>query len=224
MKTLVVSDEVAPQIYDAGTRSRFSDVELVLSCGDVPHYYLEYIVGTLDVPLLYVMGNHGYELEADSSPGPGKRPGGCTDIHGRVVRFQGLLIAGLEGSMRYKHLEEHISVHRYYLGLESKAEVAWTAAAGSWHDNVYLPVVQIIRERQVLNQFPGRTETDLYLWIMEHRYYLSQEYGSDVGAETATRDFVSHFGGRGLRRRAEHKLQSVKAWLSQQLGRFTHNT
>ena len=102
MRILVVSDEVAPQIYDAGIRSRFSDVELVLSCGDVPHYYLEYIVGTLDVPLLYVMGNHGYELEADSSPGPGKRPEGCTDIHGQVVRFQGLLIAGLEGSMRYK--------------------------------------------------------------------------------------------------------------------------
>ena len=52
MKILVVSDEVAPQIYDAGIRSRFSDVELVLSCGDVRHYYLEYIVGTLDVPLL----------------------------------------------------------------------------------------------------------------------------------------------------------------------------
>jgi len=102
MKILAVSDEVAPQIYDAGIRSRFSDVELVLSCGDVPHYYLEYIVGMLNVPLFYVMGNHGYELEADDSPGPGKRPEGCTDIHGRVMRFQGLLLGGLEGSMRYK--------------------------------------------------------------------------------------------------------------------------
>jgi len=103
VKILAVSDEVAPQIYDAGIRSRFPDVELVLSCGDVPHYYLEYIVGMLNVPLLYVMGNHGYELETSEGPGPGKPPEGCVNIHGRVVRYQGLSIAGLEGSMRYKN-------------------------------------------------------------------------------------------------------------------------
>jgi Icc-related predicted phosphoesterase len=103
MKTLIVSDVVAPQIYDAGIRSRFSDVELVLSCGDVPHYYLEYIVGMLNVPLFYVMGNHGYEVEAGDAVGLGKRPEGCVDIHGRVVQFQGLTLAGLEGSMRYKN-------------------------------------------------------------------------------------------------------------------------
>ncbi len=124
----------------------------------------------------------------------------------------------------YKRLEEHISVHRYYLGLESKTEVAWTAAAVSWYDNVYLPVVQIIRQRQALSQFPGRTEADLYLWIMEHRYYLSEEYGSDVGAETATRDFVRHFGGRGFKRRVQKKLHSIKTWLGRRLGRFKHST
>ena len=31
---------------------------LILACGDLPYYYLEYIVGLLDVPLFYVHGNH----------------------------------------------------------------------------------------------------------------------------------------------------------------------
>ncbi len=35
------------------------DVELIVSCGDLPSHYLEYIVFHVNVPLYYVMGNHG---------------------------------------------------------------------------------------------------------------------------------------------------------------------
>ncbi len=102
MKVLAISDEVAPQIYDAGIQTRFADVDLVLGCGDLPHYYLEYVVTTLNVPLYYVMGNHGVELKYYSSTGGKEGPGGCIDIDERAVEHGGLLIAGLEGSMRYK--------------------------------------------------------------------------------------------------------------------------
>jgi Icc-related predicted phosphoesterase len=100
MKVLAISDEVAPQVYDSGIKSRFSDVDLVLSCGDLPHYYLEYVATMLRVPLYYVMGNHSCELDDRSEHGV--RPGGCVDINEQVVEHDGLLIAGLEGSMRYK--------------------------------------------------------------------------------------------------------------------------
>mgnify|MGYP002153782736 CR=1 FL=1 len=102
MKVLAVSDQVAPQIYDASIQPRFADVDLVLSCGDLPHYYLEYIVTMLNVPLYYVMGNHGCELEYSSCGMERTRPGGCLDLDEQVVEYRGLLIAGLEGSMRYK--------------------------------------------------------------------------------------------------------------------------
>jgi Icc-related predicted phosphoesterase len=100
MKVLVISDEIAPQVYDASIKTRFADVGLVLSCGDLPHYYLEYIATMLRVPVYYVMGNHGCEL--DDRSGQEVRPGGCVDINEKVVEHKGLLIAGLEGSMRYK--------------------------------------------------------------------------------------------------------------------------
>jgi hypothetical protein len=82
----------------------------VLSCGDLPFDYLEYLVSRLDLPLLYVPGNHDPSLEppdttwmplrAISPPGPG--PEGCTNIDGRLVEVLGMRIAGFGGSIRYK--------------------------------------------------------------------------------------------------------------------------
>ena len=111
MKILVISDEVVPQLYNTSIETRYADVDLVLSCGDLPAYYLEFIVTVLNVPLYYVNGNHDQEQRACSyERGPQRsnnlmefpRPGGCINIDGRVVEYKGLLIAGLEGSMRYK--------------------------------------------------------------------------------------------------------------------------
>ncbi len=78
---------------------------------------------------------------------------------------------------RYPMLKEHIDVHRYYLGLERKAPVPYEEAVASWYDNVYMPVVEKIREMNVLREFPGRTEADLYLWIAHHREELREHYG-----------------------------------------------
>jgi len=82
----------------------------VLSCGDLPFDYIEYLVSRLDVPLLYVPGNHDPSLEppemtwmplrAIAPPGPG--PEGCINIDGRLVEVLGLRIAGFGGSIRYK--------------------------------------------------------------------------------------------------------------------------
>jgi uncharacterized ParB-like nuclease family protein len=97
---------------------------------------------------------------------------------------------------QYERLLEHISVHRYYMGLERKAEVPWEEAVAHWHDKVYTRMVKIIREREILKDFPNRTEADLYVWIMDHLYYLRERYGGEVGEEIAAIDFAGRFGGR----------------------------
>ncbi len=125
---------------------------------------------------------------------------------------------------RYKYLEDHIAVHRYFLGLERQVEVPWDEAVSSWYDRVYMPVVDIIGQRQVLHHFPGLTEADLYLWIMDHRYYLSRECGSDVGAEAATKDFTVRFGQRGLGQQLDKVLRTlstqVRFWFRSTLHSF----
>jgi Icc-related predicted phosphoesterase len=83
--------------------------DLVLSCGDLPFDSLEYLVSRLDVPLLYVPGNHDPSLKPPDTTWLPLRsevltrgPEGCTDIDGRVAEVEGLRIAGLGGSLRYK--------------------------------------------------------------------------------------------------------------------------
>ncbi len=70
---------------------------------------------------------------------------------------------------KYRLLEEHITVHRYFMGIEQKREIPYTEAVTHWYDTVYVPVVEVIRAQHILEDFPGRTETDVYLWISEHR-------------------------------------------------------
>lgn len=85
-----------PQMESAvNLRRHYSDVDLLISCGDMPSVYLEFITSVLNVPLFYVRGNHdeGYK---DSPPGG-------EDLHGRLVEYGGLSFYGLEGSIRYNN-------------------------------------------------------------------------------------------------------------------------
>lgn len=94
MKILCVSDTVMPQLESAANlRRRYSDVELVISCGDMPPVYLEFIVSVLNIPLFYVRGNHDERYET--------QPPGGEDLHGRILTYNGLTFAGLEGSIQY---------------------------------------------------------------------------------------------------------------------------
>jgi len=104
MKLLTVSDKEMPLIYSPRIKERFGDVDLAISCGDLSYYYLEYIISSLDIPLYYVRGNHAKDVEYGCA-GPRKAPWGAIDLHQRVVRDPqtGLLLAGIEGSLRYNH-------------------------------------------------------------------------------------------------------------------------
>ena len=101
MRILAVSDRVVDAVYGRGIRQRFQDVDLVIACGDLPYSYLEYIVSMLNVPCFYVHGNHDGP-EYMSNGAVLTKPGGWIDLDGQSVEEQGVLLAGLEGSIRYK--------------------------------------------------------------------------------------------------------------------------
>jgi len=101
MKILSLSDKAISFIYSPQVQKRFQGVDLIIGCGDLPYYYLEYALNALDVPLFFVRGNHDKELEY-STAGKQSSPAGGVDLHRRVINHQGLLLAGVEGSLRYK--------------------------------------------------------------------------------------------------------------------------
>lgn len=92
---------------------------------------------------------------------------------------------------KYHELLEHIAVHQYYMGLDFQRDVSWEEAVAHWHDHVYLPVMKVIRELGLLHNFPERTETDLYLFIAEHRAALAADLGWEVPTEAAASDLVN---------------------------------
>ncbi|MBI1878799.1 MAG: hypothetical protein HYR94_11370 [Chloroflexi bacterium] len=76
---------------------------------------------------------------------------------------------------RYRLVKEHIIIHKYLREIACGCEISHEEAAASWYDQVYLPLVQLIQERDVLKHFPGRTEADLYAWLILHRAALEAE-------------------------------------------------
>ena len=100
----------------------------------------------------------------------------------------------------YLELTRHIEGHRYFLSLERGHAISTEQAIEHWYDTVYLPLVAAIRRSGITAAFGGRTEADLYLWIMEHRHYLTEQAGRDPGADTAVRDYTTRFGPLKARR------------------------
>jgi nucleotide-binding universal stress UspA family protein len=97
---------------------------------------------------------------------------------------------------QYRVLEKQIELHRHYLGEKQQREISLAEAVADWYDHIYLPVIEVIREQGILRDFPGRTETDLYVWVSRHREALKQALGWQVRPEVAVSDLASHFSPR----------------------------
>ena len=101
MNILSISDKEDPLIYSPQIKQKFGHLDFVISCGDLSYFYQEYIISSLDIPLFFVRGNHDPEEECAECCNI-RHPRGGIDLHRKIVRFEGILLAGVEGSIRYK--------------------------------------------------------------------------------------------------------------------------
>lgn len=108
LKILAITDQVVDALYSPNVKLRCSGVDLIISCGDLPHGYLDYIVTLSGKPMYFVHGNHDRDFEYTET---GKRPlepfGGESLDMRSIVTPQGLILAGLEGSIRYDPHSDH---------------------------------------------------------------------------------------------------------------------
>ncbi|HPX28797.1 MAG TPA: metallophosphoesterase [Sphaerochaeta sp.] len=123
MKILCISDEADPLIYSEHITTRYGDVDLILSAGDLPLKYYEFIISMLNKPLYFVFGNHNQEHlhQYLSNNRPtyhefhrhtgGIPPFGGEFVDGKVRydKRNKLIIAGLGGSMRYNNGEHQFT-------------------------------------------------------------------------------------------------------------------
>lgn len=127
---------------------------------------------------------------------------------------------------QYRHLESHIEAYRFVLETAEERELPLVEAAGRWFDDVYRPLVEAIREQGILRYFPGRTETDFFVWLARHRAELQNELGTTIPPDVA----VSR-----LAERVREATAGEQPWLSrlrrltrltapEQAGRLPHRT
>jgi hypothetical protein len=109
-----------------------------------------------------------------------------------------------------ERLIEHIAVHRYFMGLEQQRDIHENEAVIDWYDDVYTPIVEAVREHDILEDFPGRTESDLYLWIIDHMHYLRENcQNCDVDADEATTSYVENFAAHSPLERVQKALAGM---------------
>lgn len=110
---------------------------------------------------------------------------------------------------RYEELLDHIAVHRYFMGQERGNEVPYTEALHHWIQEVYMPAVRTIRQLGLLRDFPGRTEADIYLWLMKHR----SELVNRLGWELSIQETASHLWNR-LYTKPRRSWERFRRWLA----------
>ncbi len=82
----------------------------------------------------------------------------------------------------YRRLLNHIELHRYLLEkqqgqpLDEDETIVFQKAAASWYDQVYLPIIEVVKQTNILSHFPGRSETDLYIWLVKHQAVLRERH------------------------------------------------
>lgn len=102
LRVLSLSDQVVTYIHSPHLTKYINNIDLIIGCGDLPYYYLEFVLSMLDAPLYFVRGNHDKIVEYSPEAQQRVSPHGGNDLHRKAVKTDGLLLAGVEGCLRYR--------------------------------------------------------------------------------------------------------------------------
>ena len=105
----------------------------------------------------------------------------------------------------YQTLIDQIDAHHKILEQDGRVVTDDEAVTG-WYDDVYLPIIRLIREQGVLRNFPRRTEADMYIFLYDHCERLEADLGWDIDVKTAVDDLVDKKKSKRSLRRAWHAL------------------
>jgi len=110
LEILCIADNIDPLIYTESLKNRYGHVDAVISCGDLKRNYYEFIVCNLDVPFIYVLGNHSNFSMSKSASNDFLEEklfsgGKLADGKSLYLKKLDLLVVGLGGSINYNRGE-----------------------------------------------------------------------------------------------------------------------
>ncbi len=95
---------------------------------------------------------------------------------------------------RYDEVLHHIQGHKYFINQQRSDEIPFDDALVSWYHTVFRPVIDAIEAERIMNRFPGRTQADLYMWIVKRWHILKDLFGEDVPVTEAARQISLRYG------------------------------
>ena len=124
MKILAVSDQVEERLYSPSVKTLCKDVDLLIGCGDLPFEYLEYLLNVVNVPMVYVPGNHD---PVHKSNDPQSQVEGGVNLDLKAIFIKGLFIAGMGGSIRYRDdgVNQYGQTDMYFRALKLIFPLLW---------------------------------------------------------------------------------------------------
>ncbi|MCO5216043.1 MAG: hypothetical protein M9953_03575 [Thermomicrobiales bacterium] len=113
---------------------------------------------------------------------------------------------------RYDVIWGHILGHQEWLSYIWQRPATIHEVVNDWYEFNYMSIVQVVRDRHVLDQFPRLTEADIYLWVMRNRRMLEDETGADVGPVASAEAYAD------LMTQPKGVLERISALISGQRG------
>jgi len=99
------------------------------------------------------------------------------------------LRTGIDASERQaRRLLNDMAAFRAWLEQKRGRPVSEVVSANRWLEEVYDPVIAAIPE-DLRNRLPP---AEVFSEVLEHRWYMSEAAGRDVGTTAATRDYIKH--------------------------------
>ncbi len=94
-------------------------------------------------------------------------------------------------SGQYDVIYNHIQIHNTYKG--NTESIDKVKAVQSWYDEVYLPVITVLKKESIMKKFKRRTTGDMYVWLIKYWQELQNKFGSEITLDTAAQNFKSTF-------------------------------
>lgn len=110
-----------------------------------------------------------------------------SEWHNRAVR----LLNVKRGISR--HVVLFVKAGRFSFG---PGKVSSKETTLDWYQNIYVPACELFRIEGIVDIFPGKTASKLYIEIMTNKYYMNEHLGKDVGKFNAMKNYVENLEWR----------------------------
>ena len=96
----------------------------------------------------------------------------------------------LSEPIKYKYLREEIESYTNLLSKRRNKEFTLKEGATKWYKEVFLPIKVLLEENNI-EESQKKNINDIFMFLLDHKYYLSKNEGKNKGYLYSTIDFIN---------------------------------